>query len=237
MSPGAKEQQRLAVIIPVLHDSAALLRLLADLDAQSRRPDSVIIVSGSRDEQLTTLAATRNLTLIETTAVRGLQLDTGAAAANADILWFIHADARVPDDACEAVVQAVAHGALGGCLRFALQGPRSFIKRLLEWLVRLRVAVGGMAYGDQALFCQRTAYTASGGFPHRSLFEEVSLVRHLQKAGGFSALNVPVFIATRRWERDGWLRRSVHNRWLAMRHALGTPADELAKRYRARITA
>ena len=237
MNPTATTRQRLAVIIPVLDDTAALLRLLADLEVQTRQPDSIIVVSGSEDEQLTKLADTRSLTLLQTTAARGLQLDTGAAAADADILWFIHADARLPDNACESVVQAIGRGTMGGCLQFALQGPRSNIKRLLEWLVRLRVAVGGMAYGDQALFCQRSAYTASGGFPHRSLFEEVTLVRYLQKAGSFSALNVPVFVATRRWEHDGWLRRSLHNRWLAMRHALGTPAEKLAKHYRARITA
>jgi len=40
-------------------------------------------------------------------------------------------------------------------------------------------------------------------------------------------------VATRRWERDGWLRRSLHNRWLALRFALGGRPEVLAARYPA----
>lgn len=221
-------------VIPVLNDSEALRQLIEDLRLQSHEPDSVIVVSGSRDEQLRKLASENRLNLIETTASRGLQLDSGARAAKSDIFWFLHADARVPLHACESIVNAVTGGAEGGCLRFTLQGERSFTKRRLEQLVRLRIACGGMAYGDQALFCTARAYQASGGFAHEPLFEEVQLVRHLQHNGLFRALQVPVFVSPRRWERDGWLKRSIHNRWLALLHSLGVPPRALARRYNAR---
>jgi rSAM/selenodomain-associated transferase 2 len=232
VNPALAKFERLSVIVPVLGDCEALVQLLADLRSQSRAPDSILVVSGRREEELAKVVREEQLTLIETAASRGLQLDTGARAADAEILWFIHADARVPRDACEKVVAAVNQGAAGGCLRFKLQGKRTLVKVLLEQLVRIRIACGGMAYGDQALFCTRDAYQASGGFPHRLLFEEVPLVRYLQKTCGFNALAVPVFVATRRWERDGWLQRSLHNRWLALRHMFGTPAETLAKAYR-----
>jgi rSAM/selenodomain-associated transferase 2 len=222
---------RVAVVIPVLRDSDALRQLLADLRSQSRRPESIIVVSGGRDEQIAQIAHQEQLRLIETSASRGLQLDTGAREADAEILWFIHADARLPSDACDAIVTTVRAGASGGCLRFALQGRSSAFRLLLAWLVRVRIACGGMAYGDQALFCTRDAYLASGGFPHAPLFEEVPLIRYLRSTRRFAALATPVFVATRRWERDGWLRRSLHNRWLALRHLLGAPAEALAGAY------
>jgi hypothetical protein len=40
-------------------------------------------------------------------------------------------------------------------------------------------------------------------------------------------------VATRRWERDGWLGRTLHNRWLALRFALGGRPEALAASYRA----
>ena len=167
------------------------------------------------------MARERDFDLIESVASRGAQLDAGAREAASEILWFIHADARLPRNACEHVIAAIDSGALGGCLRFTLQGKHHIGARVLEWLVRIRIACGGMAYGDQALFCTHDAYEASGGFPHRLLFEEVPLVRFLQRHRKFAALKEPVFVATRRWERDGWLRRSLHNRWLALRFMPG----------------
>jgi rSAM/selenodomain-associated transferase 2 len=223
---------RISVVVPVLHDSEALTHLLNDLERQTRTPDRIIIVSGARDEALAQLAAVRGFDLIETAASRGAQLDAGARACDSEILWFIHADARLPQEACEHVIAAIDKGAAGGCLRFTLQGDRDFGKRMLEWLVRLRIACGGMSYGDQALFCTQQAYSESGGFPHWPLFEEVPLVRWLQRQHRFVALTQPVFVAARRWERDGWLRRSLHNRWLALRFTLGAAPAKLAASYR-----
>lgn len=222
---------RIAVIVPVLRDTPALALLLADLQAQSRRPDRIVVVSGAHDERLVGFANEHGLTLIESTASRGVQLDAGARATDTDVLWFIHADARLPSNACEAVISAIAKGAHGGCLRFAFAERTGFLQRLIAWLVRLRIACGGMAYGDQALFCTRTAYMDAGGFPPWPLFEETRLIRYLQANKAFVALPTPVYVATRRWERDGWLRRSLHNRWLALRHMLGAPAHRLAADY------
>ena len=232
VEPSTQRRSRICVIVPVLRDSESLGQLLNDLQAQTRQPDHIIVVSGARDEALAGMARERDFELIESVASRGAQLDAGGRAAASDILWFIHADARLPGKACEHVVAAIDNGALGGCLRFTLQGKRHIVARLLEWLVRIRIACGGMAYGDQALFCTHDAYAASGGFPHWPLFEEVPLVRFLQRRRRFAALKAPVFVATRRWQRDGWLRRSLHNRWLALRFMLGTAPAQLAAAYR-----
>jgi hypothetical protein len=105
-------------------------------------------------------------------------------------------------------------------------------KRLLAGLVNLRVALRGTPYGDQGLFVTRAAYFASGGFAQQALFEEVELIRRLRRRGSFVRLPVPIGVATRRWERDGWWRRSILNRWLALRYGCGTPVAALASSYR-----
>ena len=236
MTDTPRPHARLAVIVPVLNDARGLADITADLGAQSRKPDEIVVVSAAHDEVVAECAARNGLRLVHCAASRGLQLDTGARAAHADILWFVHADARLPRTACESVIGAVHDGAAGGCLRFVFAGTRSLGKRLLEHLIALRVTCGGVAYGDQALFCTRADYLASGGFPHAALFEEVPLVRHLQRLKRFAMLDTPVFVSCRRWERDGWVRRSLHNRWLAARHALGATPESLARSYRARST-
>ena len=69
------------------------------------------------------------------------------------------------------------------------------------------------------------------GIAHEPLFEEVALVKALRAAAPFPQLDVDIGVSPRRWERDGWLRRTLHNRLLAMGHMLGIQPARLARRY------
>ena len=95
----------------------------------------------------------------------------------------------------------------------------------------MRAAVG-TPYGDQGLFVRTEAYFAAGGFAAEPLFEEVNLTRNLRKTGRFKPLSATIDVATRRWDRDGWLRRTLRNRMLAIRYMLGASPAKLALLYR-----
>jgi len=220
-----------SLIVPVLDDTAAVSVLLERVAAWPRAPREIVIVSGARDAELARLCAAHGCQLIETAANRGAQLDRGAAAASSPLLWFVHADTQPPELALAAIEQAVATGAESGCFRFDFQGPPQWRKSLLARLVALRIHMGGMPYGDQSLFVLRDVYAQCGGFAHQPLFEEVELVRRLRHRGTFRALPGRIRVSTRRWERDGWWSRSCHNRWLALCHMLGVPAQRLAGAY------
>jgi hypothetical protein len=90
-----------------------------------------------------------------------------------------------------------------------------------------------MVYGDQGIFVTRAAYDASPGFAAQPLFEEVALVRFLKRTGRFVALQLPMTVSARRWQRDGFLRRTLHNRALALGFSLGVHSNTLARWYRA----
>ncbi len=218
-------------MIPVLGDLTPLRRLLADVLRQT--PDEVIVVSGRRDDEAAQLCAQHGCRYLETSPNRGAQLHAGAEATRAPVIWFLHADAVTVPDSLEAIATAIAEGAESGCFRFAFQGPATWYKRLLERLVALRVGCGGIAYGDQGLFASREAYFACGGFAPQPLFEEVRLVKRLRARGTFRMLDDPLRVATRRWDRDGWCYRTLHNRWLALRFSLGASPETLAASYRA----
>jgi hypothetical protein len=70
-----------------------------------------------------------------------------------------------------------------------------------------------------------------GGFADEPLFEEVPLVRAARERGHFAAVSAAIGVSPRRWERDGWLRRSLGNRLLAIGYMLGISPRRLARRY------
>lgn len=220
-----------AMIVPAYRDTPAVHTLLDATKDWSPSPARIVVVSGEPDDALERLCVERRHAYIEGPPCRGAQLDLGARAADSHVLWFVHADAAVPPGAIAAIRRAVAQGAESGCFGFAFQGEPAWHKTVIERLVALRLRLGGIPYGDQALFATRSAYRQGGGFAHRPLFEEVPLVRALKQRGTFVVLPERVGVSTRRWERDGWLARSLHNRWLALEHALGVPSERLARAY------
>ncbi|MBM4197633.1 MAG: glycosyltransferase [Gammaproteobacteria bacterium] len=225
---------RVSVVIPVVDDSVELGRLLGELAGAAHRPLEVLVVDGSAGRSAEPVAQQASVRYLTTRAGRGHQLAAGAAAARGDALWFLHADAQIAPDALAQLAATLGNGAAGGCFRFRFRGRQNPARRCLAWLINLRSQLGGIPYGDQGLFASASAYAAAGGFPDQPLFEEVSLVRGLRRRGRFVRLDASIGVSPRRWERDGWLRRTLANRALALAYGLGIGPARLATWYRRR---
>ena len=219
-----------SVVIPVYRDRQALGRMLEALAALDPRPSEVIVVDGGGDREIEALCAGAGCRYLPARACRGEQMDRGARAAASELLWFLHAD-NMPRRESVAVIRShMGPGTVGGWFRFVFEGERCWQARLLAFLINLRARVG-TPYGDQGLFMRRDAYRQAGGFPPRALFEEPPLVRRLRKSGRFAPAPAALGVSARRWKRDGWFRRSLGNRLLALAYILRRSPERLARSY------
>jgi hypothetical protein len=100
--------------------------------------------------------------------------------------------------------------------------------------VAARVRWFGLPYGDQALFVRRETFTALGGYQEMPLMEDVEFVRRMRRAGRLHHSTLPAITSARRWEADGWIRRSVENVMLLFLFLAGVSPARLAARYRRR---
>ncbi len=216
----------------MLGDHAPLGGLLETIRRMPSRPAEIIVADGGDDTAAEALCAEYRCMHVRTRPGRGHQLHAGATRASGDVIWFLHADASPGADALDQIRAHISAGAIGGYFHFRFSGPQALHKRLLAALINLRCRFG-VPYGDQGLFVSRAAYRRTSGFVDAPLFEEVSLVRELRSAGRFDAVDATLGVSPRRWERDGWLRRTLNNRILALGYALGVPAEQLARRYHA----
>lgn len=224
-------QSNIAIVVPVFGDTLPLHVLIDRIRSWPEQPGEIIVVSATEDPELSAHCQALGCRYLESRRCRGAQLDSGARSTEAPVIWFLHADAAPHPSSLKDIVQTLADGAEGGHFRFRFTGASSWRKELIEWLVNIRVRMGGIPYGDQGLFVRREAYLECGGFPHQPLFEEVALVKKLRARKRFRQCQTPIGISPRRWERDGWVRRSLANRRLAIRYVLGTTAEQLARSY------
>jgi len=226
-----KPAGKLSVIIPVLWDADDLRLLLARLAQLSEPPDEIICVDGDADPETRQACLQAGARYLQSETGRGMQLDTGARAATGNWLWFLHADASPPMNGAIAVRQALGRGAVGGWFRFRFAQTDHVLARSLATLINWRCWLG-VPYGDQGIFATANAYRTAGGFPDEPLFEEVPLIKALRRLGEFRPLPQSMGVSPRRWQHDGWLRRSLSNRALATAYMLGVPPARLARAYR-----
>lgn len=226
---------KVSIIIPCYNDEQKLAQLLAQIQHLPRTPLEVIVIDGAASTVCQNICQQYQAHWLPSEPCRGKQLLAGAATAQGDVLWFLHADAHLPSDPLTVMELTLEQGALGGYFKFKFDAPRAWPAFILEPAVALRCRYG-IPYGDQGLFMLRQAYVEAGGHAPWPLFEEVPLVKNLRKLGHFMALASPLLVDPRRWQHDGWWRRTWGNRKLALAFARGHAPHALAAQYRSHIT-
>jgi glycosyltransferase A (GT-A) superfamily protein (DUF2064 family) len=220
----------LGVVIPVKDDHIAAQAL--SLELQQQGADHILIIDQQRNAELLAHCTRHGIDYLQHAGNRGERLDVAARHLHDGNLWFLHADAQIMPGAANAVrQQLIAHDA--GCFSFQFSAGSPTIAHWLAKIINWR-ARHFMAYGDQGIFIRRQAYLDHGGFAHEPLFEEVPLIKALKQQQRFRVLDMPIVVANRRWQKDGWVRRTLHNRWLVIRYILGSSPETLATSYTRR---
>jgi len=133
----------------------------------------------------------------------------------------------LPNEWSAAIADAArSPGASFGCFGFALDSPR-LAARVIELGVRLRVALFGLPYGDQAIFVRREAFDAIGGYSPLPIMEDVDLVGRLRETGTLLAASYATVTSARRWERLGWFRVTAQHLRLVALYFLGVTPERL----------
>lgn len=219
-----------SVIIPALDEVSELPDTIAS--AKTVGAEIIVVDGGSKDG---TAALARELGARVVTSVRGRgqQMAAGAAAANGEVLVFLHADAHLPLGYVEQVMAALADpGTAVGAFQLRIAAPGAGL-RLVEWGVRQRCRWLSLPYGDQGLFMKAETYRRLGGFRPFSVMEDIDLVRRAWRRGSVRILASAVTVSPRTWHQRGILQCTFLNLLCAAAWFLGASPARIAQ-WRAR---
>src|SRR5437899_2600160 len=178
---------------------------LAGLAPLRNRGHEVIVVDGGSSDNTRELARTADR-VISAPCGRSSQMNAGAAIARGEVLLFLHADTRLPQDADARILQGLAaSGRAWGRFDVRIEGA-SLCLPVIAFFMNLRSRATGIATGDQAIFVRRDAFERAGRFPPLELMEDIALSRSLRRLSRPLCLADKAVASGRRWERRGVLR-------------------------------
>jgi len=225
----------ISIIIPTLDEERSLPALLAAIGQQKAAHEVIVVDGGSRDRTLE-VAHNRGVRTIIARPGRGAGIATGAEASCGDVLFFLHADSRLPSGALERINEVLSTDAniIGGNFRLVFDGDTAFSRRLTGFCAWIRLL--GFYYGDSGIFVRRLVYQALGGFRPIPVMEDWDFVRRLERFGGTCCIKDPPLVtSSRRFEG----RRPLEILYGLVRiHALfwlGVSPDRLVEVYRSQV--
>jgi len=216
--------------MPVLDEADGIEAALFALAPYRECCVEVIVVDGGSRDGTAELARPLADRVMVALRGRASQMNAGAAMATSDVLLFLHADTRLPDDAERVILDGLASsGRVWG--RFDVRIDGGGLLRVIAAMMNLRSRATGIATGDQAIFVTCAAFESAGGFPAIALMEDVALSARLKRVCRPLCLTARVTTSARRWRKDGVVRTIVMMWKLRLAYFFGSDPARLARRY------
>ena len=228
MAEPLPDKPRFSIIIPVLNEAACLDRTLTDLFSMPcvMRYGEVIVCDGGSDDGSPEIAAGHPCRLVHSAAGRAAQMNTGSRSAHGDILLFLHADSRLPDNFGDSIPATAAWG----FFRLRLDGSAAAF-RLIEYAINLRTRLSRVAGGDQGIFFSRPLFDKLGGFPQIPLMEDIAICKQARRYAAPVVIRSSISSSSRRWQRNGIVRTIVLMWMLRLAYWLGVDPERLHRIY------
>lgn len=221
----------ISVIVPALNEAQGIAAALAELAPLRSRGHEVIVVDGGSSDDTPALARRAADCVASAPRGRASQMNAGAALARGEVLLFLHADTRLPENADARILQGLAaSGRAWGRFDVRIEGESVFLP-VIAFFMNLRSRASGIATGDQAMFARRDAFERAGRFPPLELMEDIALSRSLKRVSRPLRLADKAVTSGRRWERRGVLRTVLLMGWLRLRFFFGAEPASLARFY------
>ena len=219
----------ISLIIPTYNESRTIAGMLRQLDALPGNWEILFADGGSTDDTLEQIGG--RYPVLTCPKGRANQMNAAACHATGEVLWFIHCDSILPQDAHKQITEGVETGGAWGCFHIAFDYHGPFME--CNTVLSNHRARKGIAFGDQGIWINRGLFEEMGGFPSIPIMEDYEFSLRMQ-AKGIPITQLPGKIITsgRRYRGSFpplTMWKMFHLRCLYRR---GVDIQEIARRYR-----
>ena len=222
------DSDKFSVIIPVLNEEENIAACLQNVRSCLPKAGIIIVDAGSSDKTVS-IASQADVLVFLSKKGRGTQLNTGARQANGQILLFLHADTRLPQDTSSQLNKFFQDNRVKiGTFRLRYDLNHWFLN-LSAYFTRFDSVFTN--FGDRCIVVRKDFFQGLGGFPEWPLFEDIHFLRLCRSKTKVFTFPGPVITSARRYKHNGVIRQQLLNTSLVLQYLLGANPLKLAQKY------
>jgi rSAM/selenodomain-associated transferase 2 len=221
-----------SIIIPTYNEADQIAHTINQANAANAgHKAELMVVDGGSSDNTIELASQCGATIIKSERKgRAAQMNTGAAAAKYNLLYFLHADSIPPDNFTSQIMEAHSKGAGSGCFRLKFDYDHWFLKAN-AWFTRFDV--NAVRFGDQSLFVTKEVFEKAGGFREDLvMMEDQEIIHRLKKHGSFKVMPDCVITSARKYLDNGIYRMQLIFYRIWAMYYLGYSQQQMLKVHR-----
>ncbi len=229
--------KKISVIIPTFNEEKnieSLLTYFSNVTFEQSSIEMIVVDGGSSDK---TVEIVRRFPTVRffTSAVRGRanQLNIGAQNASGEILFFVHADTRPPENFALHIQTSFSKNRKAGCFAYRFDSPGFMLKILASFTRFNWFYTGG---GDQTLFICKDLFKKLGGYNQEYvIMEDFELTSKLIKDKNFVVLPQKALVSARKYEKNSFFQVSKVNGTALRMFKKGCSPQEIKKYYSSNL--
>ena len=226
----------ISIVIPVYNEEKQLPVLLKHLERTSSGFISEILIvdGGSTDNTAGMVKGFKQTQYLRSSKGRAVQMNKGARAAKADILYFLHADSLPPLEFDSEIVKAINEGSNAGCFQMRFDKDHWWLNLMGHFTRLNHISCRG---GDQSLFVRREVFEKLQGFDETyKVYEDNEFIKRLYKHGKFRVVKKWITTSARLYEKFGIWNTQLLFAEIYWKRRLGAGPDELYAHYYNRLS-
>lgn len=218
--------------MPTLNEGKYLHELLSFLSSHERRDQfEVLVVDGGSEDDTITHAESFDCRIINAEIPsRARQMNLGAAHANGDILYFVHADVGLLASFVSDIENALNQGFLSGCFSCKYVGPTHPLLKVNAWFTRF--SFSWCRGGDQTLFITKSYFNQLGGYDERCvIMEDYELLDKLLSEKVFTVIKKDIRVSARKYKANSYMKVQIANLKAMKMYKRGEPTQKIKEYY------
>jgi len=227
----------ISIIIPAYNEEAFIEHTLIQLADLRKEAAFEIIVSDGGSIDKTVAIASSYATIVHSPKGKAKQLNLAAKKAQGNILFFVHADIKVPAGALTAISKHIEEGCDSGGFSNIFLTHNSKIKSIGR-IFHLRITNKSQAerkifYGDNGIFVKKEVFEKVGGFKEIPIMEDYDFSKRMLASYKVCLIKEPKLIVdARRHLKDGFIKTRM--KWMLIKwlYLLGVSPQKLDNWYK-----